>query len=228
MPTVASLKSLLIAQIAPGNPEEFLRLLTEADLRLLQWGKWIWCKGRTTLTPADGIVTLPASFYSIIGAQLNGLPVTIWGQEYEFVPGGIGEVEVGDEGSGGYRLIDAGINETSGLREYKVAGHLPNGAQIEAFCHYAPATLYDPDIVDSDTPEDAVTVTRCPDVAALKNAMLGILLEESGSDAKFTSYHFTKALQGLDDREKSQRGGAQAVVNVRPSGQGIRKIQSFR
>lgn len=223
MPTVASLKSSLQAQIAPDNDAEFLRLLTEADMRLLEWVKFRWTRTRLTLTPVDGIITLPAGYASILASQVGGLPVDIRDESFEFVAGGVGDVEVG--GSGGIMLIDQGLDD-DGFRHYKATGTLPTGTTVRAWVNYAPVTLYDPDIIDSSTPEDAVDTTRCPSLAALKLAMLGIIMEEANEIDKSGGY-FSTALRNLESKESSQRGGAMPQVNLRRSG-GRSKIRSLR
>lgn len=106
MPTVTALKAMFQAQIAPGDPAEFLRILTEADMRLLEFGRWRWTRRSDTLVPVNGIVTLPTTYASILGARVDKAAVEIRDEDYEFVPGGRGEVEVG---SGNCRLIDQGM-----------------------------------------------------------------------------------------------------------------------
>lgn len=223
MPTVTALKAMFQAQIAPGDDSEFLRILTEADMRLVEFGRWRWTKTTTTLTPSSGYVTLDSAHASILGARVDKVAVSLEGFEFEFVPGGRGEVELG---VGSSRLIDQGLNG-SGERYYKVAGHLDNDDVVTALVHYAPVTLYDPDIPDSDLPADATVNTRCPDATALKLMMLGILMEEAHDHGGARSY-IADALRSLDNKEQSQRGNASRSINFRPNGPGIRGIRSFR
>ncbi len=224
MPTVASLKKALQGVIAPGNDAEFLRLLTEADLRLLQTGKYRWTRGRTTLTPTDGLIVLPANFASILGAQIDGAAKVIWDESFEFTPDGYGEVPV--DGTASLMLVDQGFND-EGLRFYKVAGHLQPDTTIYALCHFAPFTLFDPDMDDSDVPDDATSYTRCPDQAALKHVMLGITLEEA-NDTGGSSRYMAIAFRRLEDLEKTTRGGSKQTFNIRPNGPGLRPIRHFR
>ena len=224
MPTVPQLKSLFQNQIAPGDSEEFLRILTEADLRLGEFGRWSWTRGVDTLTPVNGIITLPAAFASILGARVGNGAVDIFDRDYEFTPGGPGEVDLGN---GFSRLIDQGLNETTGLREYKVTGYLDDGDVVTALMHYAPVTLMDPDIADSTTPEDATVNTRCPDATALKLMMLGILMEEAHDHGGARSF-ISDALKGLDNKEQAQRGNAQRTIQSRPMGRNVRRIRGWR
>lgn len=209
--------------IAPSDNEEFLRLLTEADMRLLEQGRWRWTRKQDTLTPVNGFVVLPTTYASILGARVDKYAVTLFDEEYEFVPGGVGEVDLG---VGGSRLIDQGMNDDD-LRHYKVAGHLDNDDVITALLHYAPVTLMDPDMGDEDVPEDATIHTRCPDATALKLMMLGIKMEEAYDHGGARSY-IHDALKSLDNKEQSQRGNAQRTINSRPMGLGIRRIRGWR
>lgn len=225
MPTVTELKTLFQDQIAPGDNEEFLRILTEADLTLLESGKWQWCKSRETLTSVDNIITLPATLASILGAHLDGFPAPLNMEDFEFGAEGPGEIDV--QGGSGVRLIDQGLNG-SDLRTYKVTGGESDSLTIVALCMKAPAILYDPDESTSDLPANATTETRCPSYKALKLAMREVIHEEA-SDYGNASVVKNKAVKRLDEREaNSQRGGAQPIPNIRPSGRGIRSIRTFR
>ncbi len=226
MPTIAFLKAHIQNVIAPSDEVEFLRLIQEADIRLTEFVNFRWTRSRLELTPVDGVITLPATHASILAAQVGSYPTDVFDETYEFTPGGVGEVEVGTSGSGSIRLIDQGLDD-AGLRVYKVTGVLPVGTIISVLANKAPVTLYDPDIADSDVPEDAVTTTLCPDMAALKLAALAIVYEEANDMTKSREY-FATAISTLNAKEKSQRGGSKTPINVRPNGPGIRKIQTFR
>lgn len=223
MPTVLSLKEKFLAKIAPGDDVEFLRLLTEADMRLLEYGRWRWTKTRATLTEVAGIITLDAAHASVLGIRVDKVPVDIRDEDYEFVPGGRGEVEVG---TGSTRLIDQGLN-ASDERYYKLTGSLDDDDVLTALVHYAPATLYDPDYNDSSVPADAISYTRCPDATALKLMMLGIIFEEANDLGNARSY-VADALRSLDNKEQSQRGNAQRSISFRPNGSGVRGIRNLR
>jgi hypothetical protein len=223
MPTVTFLKEKLQDRIAPGDDVAFLRLLTEADMRLLEYGRWRWTRKSTTLSHEDGIITLPVAYSSILGARVGKEPVDIRAEEFEYVPGGVGEVDLG---VGSSRLIDQGVND-EGFRQYKVTGHLDDTDIISAMVMFAPVTLYDPDIPDSSLPEDATTNTLCPDVTALKLMMLGIIFEEASDLGNARSF-ISDAIKGLDNKEQNQRGNARQSVNVRSRGVGVSRIRSWR
>ena len=223
MPSVASLKTQFLAQIAPGNDTEFLRLLTEADMRALETGRWRWTKTRTVLTPAAGYVTLDPAHASILGARVDKYAVDLRDEEFEFQVGGPGEVELGN---GSSKLIDQGLNG-SDERYYKVAGGLDDDDVVTALVHYAPVTLFDPEYEDSGVPADAVSTTRCPSATALKLMMLGIIFEEAADNSKARSY-FADAYKVLDNQEQSVRGGAKREIKVRTHGAGVRPIRNIR
>lgn len=106
MPTVTALKGMFQNQISPSDDSEFLRLLTEADMRLLEFGRWGWTRTKATLTPVEGIITLPTTYASILGARVGKGPVDVFDQDYEFCPGGPGEIDLGH---GHSKLIDQGM-----------------------------------------------------------------------------------------------------------------------
>lgn len=222
--TVSQLKELFQDQIAPGNDLEFLRLLQEAEIRVLEAGRWQWCRARATLTPVVGIITLPSTYASILGAQVEGFPTPINAMDFEFAPDGVGEIEV--RGGGSTRLIDQGVTD-AGVRTYKVVGCDTDDLVVEALLHKAPATLYDSDTADSDIPEDATTNATCPDSGALKLVMLGIILEER-YDMGGSNNYFKMAYSRLNEREKTRRGSAVQQPNIRPAGRGVRNIRNFR
>lgn len=223
MPTVTFLKERLQAQIAPSNDYDFLRLLTEADMRLLEYGRWRWTRKSTTISHTDGVITLPPAYSSILGARVGKEPVDIRAEEFEYVPGGVGEVDLG---VGSSRLIDQGVND-DGERQYKVTGHLDDTDIISALVLYAPVTLTDPDIPDSSLPDDATTNTLCPDATALKLMMLGIIFEEAADIGNARSY-ISDAIKGLDNKEQNQRGNAHQSVAIRARGVGVSRIRSYR
>lgn len=222
--TVTQLKELFQDEIAPDDDEKFLRILQDAEIRLLETGKWMWCRKRDTLTPVNGIITLDPEYASIIGACLDSYPTTIHAMDFEFNPDGPGELEV--LGGGGLKLIDQGLNDSL-QRYYKVIGWDSDDIEIIAILHRCPAMLYDPAIAESDLPADVTEDVTCPDAAAIKQTMLGIIFENA-HDLGSSRGYMGLAYARLTDREKTRRGNAQQVPNVRPSGRGVSRIRSFR
>ena len=198
------------------------RLLQEAEIRLLETGKWQFCKARVTLTSVGGIITLDPAYAAIIGAQVEGYPTPISVMDFEFFPDGQGDIDVQ---GGSLRLIDQGL-DGSDQRTYKLAGAEADDT-IVAIVHKAPRVLMDPEIGDSSLPEDATENLICPDSGALKLCMLAIVMEENHDLGGSRDYMAT-CYARLNDREKTRRGNAQATPNVRPMGRGIRNIRNFK
>lgn len=105
--TALQLKDRLQPQVAPGNDAEFYRLLTEADERLLNMGRWRWTRTTLTLTPdADRLISLPTQYESVVGCRLGDYARGVAWEELEYMEGGPGLIEI--EGCSG-RLIDQGM-----------------------------------------------------------------------------------------------------------------------
>lgn len=212
MPTVAACKTAFQAQVAPGDDTAFLRILQEADTRLLELGRWRFCKTTTTLTPASGLVTLDSDHASILGVQIDDWPADIHAQEWEFTPDGIGNIEVG---TGGTMLIDQGLNG-SGDRVYKITGALSASWTINALVLYAPKAL----ALDTDT-------TRCDSLYALKLACRAVVYEEENSMVDANNY-FQQAVSVLDNQAQNQRGSARQTMSMSPAGRGVSRIRALR
>ncbi len=224
MPSTDSLKVAVQQQIAPGDDVEFLRILTEADLRLLEMGKWRWTRSRVDLTPVSRVVTLPTTHVAILGARADAFPMDVRDEDYEFVPEGVGEVDV--EGCGGVRLIDQGL-DGSDQRTYKVAGKDKDDFTVHTISHYAPFTLYYAADLPNDSAATDSTVTRCPSLAALKLMCYGIRYEEE-HDMGSSAHYVTMAMRNLNDRGKARRGSAKQTVNVNLYGPGVAGIKNHR
>lgn len=236
MPTVNDLTTRLIDVIAPGDTQRFLRLLQEADDRLLEFGRWNWTREKITLVPVDNgthyEISLPPGYLSILAARFNSAAKDIQAEEFEFAPGGPGDVPIV---GGDNRLIDNGFqtklfNSTMQTRHvYKVTGDV-NVAEdtIVALVRLDRADLSS-EVADASSSGGPGTSpsTRCPDFAALKLAMLAIIFEEE-NDIERSNQYMATALRGLDSKEKSYRAGAKQAFPARPFGSGITGIRSLR
>lgn len=226
MLSFTTIKDRLQAQIAPNNDVEFARLLQEADDRLLEFGRWNWTRKKLILTPIDNFVYLPEGYVSIYAARVGIHARDIHAEEFEFIADGVGEVPVNGTGDG--RLIDQGFVtqvfdvEEETRRAYKVYGTLQDNIEVTVLARFAPANIVD----CTDTPEDEI-YTRCPDLAALKLAMLSIIYEEANEIEKSSQYMAT-ALRTLDNKERSFRAGAKQTLKVSPFGNGVRGIRNLR
>ena len=236
MPTVSELTTRLMDVIAPGDTARFLRLLQEADDRLLEFGRWSWTREKITLVPVDNgtnfEVSLPPGFLAILAARFNSTAKDVQSEEFEFAPGGPGEVPIV---GGDNRLIDNGFQTKlfnsvmQTRRVYKVTGAVDVAEDtITALVRLDRADL---SAVTSDSSSTGGVgtspYTRCPDFAALKLAMLAIIFEEE-NDIDRSNQYMATALRGLDSKEKSYRAGAKQVFPARPFGSGITGIRSLR
>lgn len=225
MPTVLELKTMYQSLIAPGDDARMLRFINEADLRLLEFGRWNWTRAKVEMAPYvlddQNYVGLPVTYSAILGARLGSRPKMVHAEEFEFSPDGLGEVRITGCGNG-TGLIDQGMvtrnfgSGTETRRVYKITGTIPTGDTITALVRRAPS------IATGDA-----SVTVCPDYAALKLMMYAINFEEENDIERSRSY-ISDALRALDNKEKSFRAGAKQVLNVKPYGPGISGIPRIR
>lgn len=225
MPTVLQIKTMYQALLAPGDNARMLRLINEADIRLLEFGRWNWTRAKISMTPyveSDmKFVSLPVAYTAILGARLGSYAQMVRGEEFEFAPDGNGEVKITGcrSGSG---LIDQGYqtkNFGSGVetrRVYKVTGKFEPTDGVTALVRKAPVTV----VADGNS-------TVCPDFAALKLMMYAINFEEENDIERSRSY-ISDALRALDNKEKSFRAGAKQNITVKPYGPGISGIPRIR
>lgn len=212
--TLLALKTAYQNMITNDGEPEFIRILNEADERLLFAGRWGWTFSRLDLTPTAGYVELPLTHDSILGARIQKRGRAIQSQEIEFSEGGPGEIEIG--GCSSYRLVDQGYTGTGGARRYKIAGGEELEDDIAVLARFAPAAVSD----DTDT-------VLCPDRAALKNAMLAIVYEED-NELERSRIFMANAQNLLDRREKSSRGGARVIASIQPWGPDIGPVSHMR
>lgn len=108
MPLTAQiLQQKLLAEIAPGNPERFYQLLTEADELLLNSHKGRWTRTSLVLQPLNGLIILPDGFESIVGSRLGNEARSVGWEEVEFLEDGPGRIPI--QGGCNGRLIDQGL-----------------------------------------------------------------------------------------------------------------------
>lgn len=193
MPTLVSdLKIRTQSQIAPGQDEEFYRIASEADSRLLEMGKWHWTRETLELTVTDRLIELPEGYRSIVACRLDDVPKNIKWQESEFYDEGQGEIPI--DGCR-YVIVDQGLIE--GVRTYKVgSGDIET---VYALAKHAPVEI-----------EDEDTELWCPSITALKLMMLAILYEEANELQKAMEYEMT-AKKKLIELEDAYRGIAKEI-----------------
>lgn len=192
--TALQLEAGLIDRLAPGNTEKFYLLLTEADEKLLEAGKWAWTRGPLDLIPVNGVVTLPPEYTSIVGCRIGSMAAGVLWQEIEYLEGGPGVIPV--EGCSG-QLLDQGTN--AGSRVYKCVGAQPDVVVVLA--RYAPVNI--------TKPED---IPRCQSFSAIKNTMMSLVYEETNELERAMGY-FNLAMNTLNSQETAYRGSAKKVFD---------------
>ncbi len=191
------LESRLFREIAPGEIERFYQILTEADERLLESGRWHWTRGPLDLTPEDGVVVMPEGYNSIVGCRIGSLARGVLWQEIEYLEDGPGTIPI--EGVDG-QLLDQGLID--GVRTYRCTGSTPG--EIVVLARFAPVEITGP----ADIP-------RCQNFQAIKQAMLSIVHEGNGDEQR-SGLFMAMALAACDRQEAAYRGVAK---KIRPAAQ---------
>lgn len=192
--TAQDLSDGLLARISPGNEPKFFQILTEADERLLNMGRWQWTRAVLTMPVVSGNVVLPAGYKSISGCRVGSVAAGVLWQDIEYLEGGPGEITV--EGCHGAQLLDQGLND-DGERIYKATSDTMT--EVVALCRYASITI-----------EDGTDIPRCQSYAAIKQAMMSIVYEDR-NDAERSQSYLSIAKKTLDDQELAYRGSAKKI-----------------
>ncbi len=192
-----TLETRLIDKIAPDDTEAFYEILTQADERLLNLGKWRWTREVLEPTIVDGLLVLGPDYESIVGCRIGSLAAGVLWQEIEYLEGGPGEIPV--QGCKG-QLIDQGIQTILGedVRVYRLTGEDVTDT-ITVLARYKAIELTSP----SDFP-------RCQSFAALKQMMMSVIYEEANDLERSVGYA-QMARNTLDDQEAAYRGIAKKI-----------------
>lgn len=203
--SVSTLQARLQPQISPGNDAEFMRILSEADERLLAAGRWHWTREPVTLTPdEDRTVQLSSEYESIVGCRLGSVPMGVVWQETEYLADGPGLIPI--EGCSG-RLVDQGLVDVTEegssdppvfVRFYKVTD--TDTLEVSVLARFAPKGLFD----------DEDNTTLCPSISALKQMMLSVIHEEANNIDLSTAMRNT-AINTLNEHEAAYRGIAKEI-----------------
>ena len=205
--TVSSARSLLLQYVGPDGTTNaaFLAALNQLRKRLFDSGKWKDLTLEVTVVPVAGIVTLPATCESVLGAQANDCPVPVFDKLHPFQPGGPGHVDPLQGGT--VALIDNGDRTLTIMG----GGTSVTSARLRCKRRYVDLTG------DSDT--------VFPDnVGALKLGLMSLSYEDKG-DLDRAEQYFAKALSLLNGESKESRGGAQAVLQQSPHGFHLGRIR---
>jgi hypothetical protein len=187
------------AQVAPGDDDEFYRILSEADERLLEMSKGYWTREKVEMTVVNNIVELPELYSAIVGCRLDDVPMGVRWEESEYYEQGVGELPI--EGCRN-RIVDQGLIE--GVRTYKVTGE--DIETVFALCRFAPNSFH---VTGSDDPPEQIF---CPSMAAIKLMMLSIVYEEANNLEKAMDYEMASRKK-LKEHDDSYRGIAKEIFN---------------
>jgi|TARA_R110002167_G_scaffold31945_1_gene104300 hypothetical protein len=195
--TVANLQNRFQSQIAPGDDTEFYRILSEADERLLESGRWHWTREKLELTvdTVTQYVELPDGYSAIVACRLDEVPIGVRWEESEYYEEGVGEIPI--DGCR-YRIVDQGVID--GARTFKVVGENIETVFVLAKIESAG---------EIDDPSDELI---CPSATALKLMCLGIVYEEANDIDRSQAYE-GNSLRKLKDYEDSYRGIAREIFS---------------
>jgi hypothetical protein len=210
--TVSQARELLLRYVGPLDSTtdlDFLKALNHLRRRFFDSGKWngLVVDVEVLVPDGDAEFLLPQECESVLGAQIEGRPVVVFGRYHEFQPGGPGEV--GDAGAGALALVD------QGGRTYKIMGRCNGDINLRLSCkrRYVP--------LDSD--DDIVT----PDnEGALKLGLMSLSYEDN-NDLERAEQYFAKALSILNGEVREARGGAQFVLQQSPHGFHMGRVRNL-
>ena len=198
--------------VSPGDEGTFMRLLNEAEERLMASSKWYWTKAEVDLTVTDRTVYLDPDLYSaLLGVLVDGTGRVIRPREIEFAPDQ-GFRHSGDEQTG--FLIDDGIVMVDDVRQrkYRIVDDVADDDTVTGLVLLAHQEL--------TSYED---LTACPSARALKMAMYAVNYEEV-NDLERAQACWSQAYAALDEDETAKRGGVRGNLPAQPFGEGVPSV----
>lgn len=198
--TVSEAQELFLRYVGPLDTDEavFLAALNHLRKRFFDSGKWKGLKVEVEVTPVAGVITLPEDCESVLGAQINGAPVVVFGEYHEFLPGGPGEL--GADGTFTPALVD------NGDRTYKLMGPSDATTSVRLKCKRRYIALEEStDVVYPDNP------------GALKLGLMSLKFEDE-NDLERAREYFAQALLLLNGEVHEARGASQQTLQQSPHG----------
>lgn len=210
--TVSEARQLFLRYVGPldsTSDSTFLTSLNHIRKRFFDSGKWngLLTEIEVPVSGVEHLLILPDDCESVLGAQIDGKPVVIFGRHHEYLPGGPGEIV--DSGAAVMALVDQGD------RCYKVLGKGDRGVDLRLTCkrRYVPLEL------DTDT--------VLPDnEGALKLGLMSLSYEDN-NDLERAEQYFSKALALLNGESKESRGAAQHVLQQSPHGFNLGQLRNM-
>lgn len=194
-----NVEARVMRELAPGDTEKFYRLLTEAEEKLLEAGRWSWVRSPQVITTIDGILTLPPEFESIVGARIGCGATSVFWQEIEYLEQSPCMCVQGCTS----QLIDRGM--VNNLRTYQLTRYedTPQNPSQEVtlslLLRYAP--------VEYSRPSQDML---CQSLPALKQAMYAVNYENQ-NDLERSNGYTSMAIATLDRQESAYRGTAKKI-----------------
>ena len=193
------------SKYVPNGATGFTDECNDLMRRFFDSGKWNGLVTEIEVATPGALITLAAGYESILAAQLDGSPVSVYARYHEFLPGGPGEIE--NESGGVAFLID------NGDRTYKVVGTRDyEEARLTVKRRFV-ALEDDTDDLPIDNP------------AALKLGFMSLNYETAGQ-LDLADQYFQRALQALNGELKEARGGAQSVFQASPHGFWLGRVKA--
>ena len=191
--TAFHVESRVMQDLAPGDTERFYRLLTEAEEKLLEAGRWAWTRVPYETTTVNGLIVLPAQYRAIVGVRLGcGAASVLW-QEIDYIPEAPCVCIRGCKNE----LIDRGI--VDGFRTYELTRENDVEVDVSLLVRYEPVAY--------SLPSQNML---CPSLSALKQAMYAINYENQ-NDLERSSGYMSMAIGTLDRQESAYRGTAKKI-----------------
>lgn len=180
------------------------RVLNAAERRLIESGKWRGSKQTVTVEDAEpGLIVLPADCESILVATIDGIPILVRDEYFEFNENGPGYQPA--DGSGPEMLIDRDEDE-DGARQYLLST-CRQSPTLELRCKARHVTKS-----AADTPMQIVNFE------ALKEEALSLMFEgflpPLPADLERSAAHHAKALRLLDDENREYLSGVPTRMRI--------------
>lgn len=195
--TALNLEAGLIDRLAPNDTEEFYRLLTEADERLLNAGRWAWTRTVLNLLVVEGKLIIPITYRGICGCKVGSTASGVLWQEIDYLPEGPGPIPV--QGCRGAAFTDAGYQNVDGTEVRVYTTSHADLTEVVVLARFSPLEVTEPS-----------HIPRCQSFAALKLAMMSIIYENK-NDIDRSQGYFGMALDVLDKQEAAYRGTAKQI-----------------
>lgn len=207
------------AQIALDIPEglrvskfDLTWTIQQAERRLMERGLWKDCIITISATVLGGIIYFPASVETVLAISLNGAPIPIRSQFFQYLDNGPGMCPCGG------MLIDQGDQKQPGFnaprRKYKLNASCDDNSCITAVCKLR-WVLKDP--------EDMMTIKNYEAIRLMTTAKF----QEEAKDVQGAQINQQMALDILDKELRAYLGGIRHTVHIQTYGFGLGDVGNY-